>query len=332
MEQLQGLRTLGVLNPRGVIGSMARCSPVIGLTLNYRDPARTRQCVWSLVKDGAHEVWIWDNSEDLGRSASILKNAFCGEKRIIVHESPINYGFAAGVNRALYEIQTKNPAAYVLIINNDAVILPGGIQALKHALKTHPKARIAYSEVRQNSDIIHKRYYHRWTGAITTSKLPGSFEYPNGCAFLLSLNRISLPFFDEDFFMYGEDTMLGWKLKPEEIVYVGSTWVRHEGSASSQMGSLFYEARVVAGHWILGRKLSASTWDFLAAFIGRFLYLSCRAAIRALRNQSWVPVKAFIDGWRLAFIHDPMRLRVKHYDLAISFNRDSHWGTIRSGQ
>lgn len=288
--------------------------PTIGLTLNYRDVPRSINCVVSMLADGAEKVWIWDNSEDGGQSAAALQKAFANDTRVVIYASPVNLGFAAGVNQALKKIKQQAPSGWILLINNDARLKPGGLQVLCNALLSHPEAKLVYPSFEQNGVVIGTRYYHRWFGLLTTYPMPGSFPYPTGCALLIPLDRIKLPFFDQDFFMYGEDTMLGWRLRaPGEMFFVPEVWIHHEGSASSQMGSQFYETRIVAGHWIMARKLSQNTLEYAIMWFGRLFTLTARTFIRALRFRSRKPISAFFEGWRIAHRYDPLRERSHHH-------------------
>jgi len=288
--------------------------PIFGLTLNYRDVERTVNCVRSLLNQGIERIWVCDNSEDGGQSANLLRASFKKETRVVVWENGINLGFAAGVNLALESIRGEHSSCFVLVINNDAYLLPGGLRVLREALVRHREAVLLYPLVREKKTNIGLRYYQRWLGLVTNFPLSGSFRYPTGCALLISLKNASFPIFDEDFFMYGEDTMLGWRLRTQKaMIFVPTICVEHESSASSQMGSFFYETRVVAAHWILARKLAERFCERMVMYAGRLGVLPVRAILRALRFRSWLPFQALYEGWRLAFLSDPTRDRARSY-------------------
>lgn len=300
---------------------------VVGLTLNFRDVPRTIRCVRTLLRDGVDKVWICDNSEDNGNSVLALHEVYEHDSRVTVVENPINLGFAAGVNRTLERIRRQSPKALVLIINNDACVLPGGLSLMREALDNNPEAILAYPAVLHGKGILSFHYYQRWLGLITEFPLRGSFSYPSGCAILLRLEKVQFPFLDEDFFMYGEDTLLGWRFRNHDaMVFVPYVCVEHEGSASSGIGSPFYETRIVAAHWILARKLSRNYVELCVMYGGRLITLSARVVLRALRYRTYIPLKAFYRGWRLVFNYDPLRDRVRR---ASSFfdARLRHFGT-----
>ncbi len=275
---------------------------IIGLTLNFRDAARTTTCVKSLLGEGAAHVLVWDNSEDSGNSAQALQTALAAESRVTVEISPANLGFAAGVNRGLEWIGRQFPGAWVLLLNNDARLLPGALGALRLPLVQHPLAKLAYPDIDHGGTVKGTVYYQRWLGLLSTRPMPGSFAYPSGCALLLAPERFDQPVFDEDFFMYGEDWLLGWNLRapPGAMIHVAQTLVHHEGSASSGLGSPFYETRLVASHLMLARKLARSSTEYGALLLGRVLMLSARAIVRAQRYRSTIPLRALAQGAALA--------------------------------
>ncbi len=281
---------------------MTESPAVIGLTLNYRDATRTATCVQSLLGEGAAHVLVWDNSEDEGASARALQATMAAESRVTVETSPTNLGFAAGVNRGVEWIIHKFPGAWVLLLNNDARLLSGALGALRLPLVQHPLAKLAYPDIDHGGTVKGTVYYQRWLGLLSTRPMPGSFAYPSGCALLLALERFDQPVFDEDFFMYGEDWLLGWNLRapPGAMIHVAQTLVQHEGSASSGLGSPFYEARLVAAHLLLARKLASNNLEYAYLLSWRMLTLSVRAVIRAVRYRSVIPFRALLANQKRA--------------------------------
>lgn len=265
---------------------------IIGLTLNYRDAVRTVKCVRSLLEDGVPHVLVWDNSADEGASAAALRELLDGESHVSIEPSPANLGFAAGVNRGLAWIRARLPACWVLLINNDAVLLPGATVALAAALGNTAQAVIAYPTVNHSGHPMGTAYYQRHLGLITFSPLPGSIPFASGCCQLLAPERLDGAWFDEDFFMYGEDVELSWRLGPTHMVHVPEVWVKHEGSVSSGMATMFYETQLVASHRKLARKLARNRLELALLNVGRAFTLTLRALLRAWRYRSLAPIKS----------------------------------------
>ncbi|MHB8347818.1 MAG: glycosyltransferase [Acidiferrobacterales bacterium] len=287
---------------------MVTSPPVIGLTLNFRDAARTHDCVQSLLADGACHVLVWDNSEDSGASAVALRTALGAEKRVSIAISPANLGFAAGVNRGIDWIVQQHRGAWILLINNDAYLLPGALVALRDALTHSTAARFAYPDIDQGGQVTGTVYYQRWFGLLLKHPLPGCDAHASGCCLLLDPERTGSTIFDEDFFMYGEDAELGCRMSrlPGALLHVPGTWVRHKGPVSGRRGSPFYEGRMVAAHLILARKLARNPVAATGMLLGRALMLPTRALVRALRQHSTIPLRALAQGWRLARGQDPL--------------------------
>ena len=292
---------------------MSETPPVVGLLLNFRDAPRSAACVRDLLENGAVHVLVWDNSDDNGNTGLALRTALAGDDRVSIKISPANFGFAAGVNRGIDWIAHHHPGAWVLLINNDAHLVAGGLTALRNALMRHPEATLAYPKIDHAGNVLGTVYYQRWFGLLSSRPLVGSDPYASGCCMLLNTSRIGPIVFDEDFFMYGEDMELGCRLRrePGAMLYLPIVWVRHEGTASSGLGTPFYEARMVAAHLILAHKLAGGRLAHQLLLLGRGLTLSSRAVVRGLRYRSRVPLRALREGWRLAQGVDPLLERAR---------------------
>lgn len=286
---------------------------MVGLTLHYRDADTTERCLRSLLDEGLHHVLVWDNSEDNGYSGSMLMSRFESENRVSVVVSPVNLGFAIGVNAGMRWLSKRFPGGCVLLINNDACLLPGAARELYQAFFSKPDVKLVYPRIQQGPTSADTKYYHRWLALQSARKWPGSFIYPNGCCLLLTADERRQPWFDEDYFMYGEDTLLGWRFRADlgQIIGLEKTLVSHEGAASSGAGSLFYESRMVAAHLIFVRKTASTRLEGLCMMVGRACTLPLRAVVRAIRHCSMVPIQALLEGARIAYGRDPMLERAR---------------------
>lgn len=278
-------------------------TPVVGLLLSYRDAERSLRCIQSLLAEGVEGVVVWDNSADAGASAEQLRSIYASDKRVDVQVSETNLGFAAGANRGLQYCRHTFPDTWVLLINDDARVLPGAVIHLVSALEITTDAKIAFPNIDHAGRVLGPNYYHRLTGMMSWQPHQGSFAYASGCCQLIAMERITLPLFDEDFFMYGEDCELGWRLRlqPNAQLHIDETLVVHDGSASSGLGSLFYESHMVAAHLILARKLARNPWDSCLLRVVRTGMLLLRAGVRAVRFHSLIPIRALWAGARIAF-------------------------------
>lgn len=285
--------------------------PIIGLTLNFRDAKRTLRCVESLLINGAAHVVVWDNSDDDGLSAGQLAEKLVGNGKVSLLVSPANLGFSAAVNRGISWIGSQFGDAWVALINNDAEFLPGALLILSSALMNSPEAILACSDIDNEGRRTSTVYYQRWSGILSAKKVVGSAPHASGCAMLIAPERIEQFLFDECFFMYGEDAELGWRMlrSGKKFVHVPQVLVFHEGSASSGVGSEFYETRMVAAHFILAKKLATGSLDYGVLIFTRFLTLTARALLRTLRYHSDLPLRALFGGWKIFLGDDPLMRR-----------------------
>jgi GT2 family glycosyltransferase len=219
-----------------------------------------------------------------------------------------NLGFARGVNLALNDPAALDSDAF-LLINNDAVATTGMVASLAAALTDTGGAMVAPTVVNEAGELQPVLWYQRFTGMQTTRRWPGSFPYPSGSCLLVSRAMLKDGrIFDEDFFMYGEDTLLGWRLvrAGKTPLLLDNAVVRHDGTGSSRRGEMFYEYHMARAHILLATK----TWrySFLEIpfmLISKASVLCIRASFRSLRFRSFVPLKAFFMAWRALNVRVP---------------------------
>ncbi|UPG95681.1 glycosyltransferase [Luteibacter aegosomatissinici] len=276
-------------------------TPVAAITLEFRSPSRTVRCVRAMLAEGVARVLVVDNSEDGGESAARLREAFVGDARVLVHVNPTNLGFARGVNGGLALLREEAWRGRVLLINNDATLVPGALASLGRTLDLEPRAALAYPEICHAGKSLTLVYYQRATGLLSPSPLAGSFPYVSGCCMLLSSQTAASDVFDETFFMYGEDVEFSYRLARHgrPVAFAAGAQVDHVGAGASGLGSVFYETHMVAAHVILARRLARRGFERGIFLSGRVVFLTLRASLRSLRYRSWVPWRALSDGWAL---------------------------------
>jgi GT2 family glycosyltransferase len=106
--------------------------------------------------------------------------------------------------------------------------------------------------------------------------------------------------FDEDFFMYGEDTLLGWRLAcaGKKPISVGGALVCHDSAGSSRRGQWFYEYHMARAHVLLAMKTFRHPIEMPLLLTSKGIGLCLRAVWRSLRFGNLVPLKAFFMAWR----------------------------------
>lgn len=272
---------------------------IVGLVLHFRTPINTLACINSQLSEGVREFVLVDNSEDGGESLLAMRD---GLDRLMQRGADVqvlrpaaNLGFAKGVNMGL-ACAARDGASTILLMNSDAQLDPGALASL---VKCLDGADVVVPLVRARRDAVAISLlgnYQCALGLVLRKRWPGCLSYPSGCCLLLRASRVGLPLFDEDFFFYGEDVLLGLtsRFGVLKIVECRGAAVIHAGSGSAKNGSFFYEYHINRGHWLLASKLAAN-WFFRAAYIGcRCLSLPLRATVRSMRFQSLTPWRALI--------------------------------------
>lgn len=270
------------------------------LTLNFRKPGLTVHCIRALLADGWGPILVWDNSDDGGDSARIVKREFAANPEVHVVASASNLGFAAGVNQGLDWLVAHGQRGPVLVINNDARVLNGARVAMLRELNGHDRPVLVAPMIEREAGNgwLH---YQPWFGLVLRRPVPGSFRYLSGCCLLVDVPRLGVPLLDEDFFMYGEDVQLCCRVASNGLLIgvAPAARVEHLGSASSGMGSDFYEWHMVRAHWLLAAKLAPHGATRIAWRALRVPTLLLRALLRCVRYRKLAPIRALraMVGW-----------------------------------
>lgn len=283
---------------------------ICAIVLNYRNAARTQACLCSLIGQGLDTVLVVDNSTERHLSdqfaAMLERQAGLVDYRMRLFNPLSNLGFARGVNLVL-----DDPAALqcdsFLIINNDAVALPDMVARLAARLADTGAAMVAPTVVDTLGKPQSMLWYQRFFGLLTAYPLPGSFPYLSGCCLLVRREVLEdSKLFDDDFFMYGEDALLGWRLACSGKVFscANDAVMHHASGSSSRQGQLFYEYHTARAHVLLALKTWRSPIEIPILIVSKSIGLALRALRRSVRFRSGVPLLAFILSWF------PIKIRV----------------------
>jgi len=273
---------------------------ICAVLLDYFGCEKTMNCLKSLFEQGLDSVMIVDNSGDQKANMQLKaalddfsQNKLPFKIHSIVNQQ--NLGFAKGVNNALRWLEKNHPHRYYLIINNDAEAAPGMLSNLLKFMEENERVALAAPVI----DVGHRQFtgywYHRLTGLMFFHPVRGTFHYLTGCCLLVDRRILDDGLFDEDFFMYGEDVALNWRLRSSgwKMASVNQATVIHEGVGSSLQGGYFYDYHMTYGHLLLARKLAEEQWEIPLFYFGRLVALTARAVIRTIRYRSLAPIKAW---------------------------------------
>lgn len=266
---------------------------VCALVVTWRAVDRIAACLDALAAAGVSDVIVIDNGSTDG-TASLL----AGRRDVRVIRSEANLGFAGGVSLGLRQ---TGSSPFVLLVNDDAVVAPGAVEAFGDAASAPGSERVGawtarlllepgaggVQFVNSTGNVVlrdgrgaDRDWLQPATGPVPDSAV---FGFCGGAALLRREMLEDVGGFDERFFLYYEDTDLSWRMRLAgwEVRYVHEAVVVHAHAQSSGTGSpvfLFHNWRnrllclVKNAPWSLvlqeiGREVVRCT---LAPFTGRW--------------------------------------------------------------
>ncbi|MBN1291342.1 MAG: glycosyltransferase [Candidatus Latescibacteria bacterium] len=266
------------------------------------------------VKDAArntkYEIFVVDNASS-DDSVSIVKSKHPSVKLI---ENKVNLGFGRANNQALKLASGK----YILILNPDTVLSHDTLRIMIDFLDSHPETGAAGCKVINPDGSLQlacRRGFPTPGGAFfkmvglsnlfPKSKTFGAYNLTyldpdsltevdaiSGSFMMLRKQTLTeVGFFDEDFFMYGEDLDLCYRIKQAgwKIYYVPWTEIIHfKGESTKTVPSLksvrvFYDAMqiFVDKHHSKESKLHFPRWLLITAI---YAVMGCVYGINLLKN------------------------------------------------
>ncbi|HUH14869.1 MAG TPA: glycosyltransferase family 2 protein [Gaiellaceae bacterium] len=273
---------------------------VVAVVLSWNGREDTLACLESL--QGIDTVVV-DNGSTDGSAAAVAER----HPEVELVRAGVNLGFAGGNNVGIRRALDRG-ADWVLLVNNDATVEPGIVDALAAAAAARPDAGVLACKV---LDAGSDRLWYAGAGfnpylgrsrheRFGRPDEPGELRdtvRATGAGMAVSRAAIEAAgLLDEELFLYAED--LEWCLRIREagfaVVYVPAARVRHRVSAASggagSPTARYYEARnvlaVVERHRPLPRGLTAAR---------RAVVVAPRVAL-ALRRPS--SAAAALRGWR----------------------------------
>jgi hypothetical protein len=217
----------------------------------------------------------------------------------------VNLGFAGGNNAGIRRALDLG-ADWVLLVNNDATVEPGLVEALERAAEARPDAGVLACKVLFAGDRVWYggagfdpylgRSRHDRFGEPDTAEAPRDTARATGAGMAASRAAIEAAgLLDEELFLYGED--LEWCLRIRAagfaIVYAPEARVHHRVTAASggagSETARYYETRnmlaVVERHRPLPRGLTAARRALVVA--PRVVLALPRPAAAAAALRGW---------------------------------------------
>jgi GT2 family glycosyltransferase len=282
-------------------GTATRISGVCAIVINYFGSDKTQRCLESLRDQALAKLLLIDNSAD-GPEQAKLQQVVAEVAPTLgfpleQHNNEQNLGFGRAINAAIrQDIRTTHGHTHYLLLNNDAQATPGLVAGLMRAITNDPKRLFVAPRIQWGKDSVCFHYYQPLLGHVTARPFPGAFPYLSGCCLLVDARALADDqLFDEDFFMYGEDAELTYRLTQQGwLIHCADHLLAvHEGSGSSGSGTRFYEYHTARAHLQMARKQRPLTAS-ISAYAGRSVYLPARAILRAVRQSSITPITSLI--------------------------------------
>ena len=226
--------------------------------VNYNVKAFLEQCLMAIerARSGMNiEIFVVDNASVDGSQAMIRKRF----PHVNLMENSRNVGFSTANNQALKKAQGE----YILILNPDTLIQEDTLITLKRYLDEHPLVGavgckllnpdgsfqinsrrsfptpwVAFSKVVGLSIIFPRsRIFGRYNLTYLDPDVEAEVDVLSGSLMMLRRAIVEqVGFFDEDYFMYGEDIDLSYRIKRAgwKIVYTPATKVIHYKGESTK--------------------------------------------------------------------------------------------------
>ncbi|OGM08291.1 hypothetical protein A2W13_02470 [Candidatus Woesebacteria bacterium RBG_16_36_11] len=227
------------------------------IILNYNTRDLLNECLLSLkkvVNEVDFEIIVSDNGSTDG-SLEMLKQDF---PDILVIENQSNLGFAAGNNR----VKSYVKGEYVLFLNSDTLMHANTLRESIKYLEEHQdvgamtcKMKLPGGELDKDArrsfitpwiGLVHlflkldrifpeSKYFARYWYGFISPDIEHEVDVLQG-AFLLTRKKVldSIDWFDEDYFIDGEDIDLCWRIKEKgwKIIYYPKVTIIHIKGAS----------------------------------------------------------------------------------------------------
>lgn len=235
------------------------------IVINWNASRVTARCVASLVTDleaGILRLIVVDNgssaedSEELRThlgsmcpgfkemSASTAPSQPSWDPRCTLIRSESNLGYAAGNNLGIREALRGAATRYVMLLNNDTVVQPGSIGALRTFAASMPGIGVVSSTVVEHDGHTTTVGASRFYPLLTVSRSilvhnyvpPFAADYVSGCAFFITLEALrAVGLLCEDYFLYFEELDFCRRVRAAglRLEWCSQSTVHHDGGHST---------------------------------------------------------------------------------------------------
>jgi len=234
-----------------------------------------------------------------------------------------NLGYARGVNRALAEV----PTPFALLLNPDAFVHDGCVDALLRCASVHARAAAIGAGLRNPDGSLQAacrnfpspathlieafRLYRplrslpgigRWYLLLSQQDRPRSVDWVVGACMLVRMDAIrDVGLFDDSYFMYAEE--LDWCLRAHrrgwEVWFEASAVATHTLGGSSQQNELPLMVEGYRSMYRFYAKYYPRSWTTAIRTITRIAMLARALTLPFRRRAGWARLAAYRDIARL---------------------------------
>lgn len=232
------------------------------IIVSYNTVNLTLDCLASLqtTDDLIKEIFVVDNSST-DSSAEMIAERF---PQISVIANKINKGFGTANNQALKNCRGR----YVIFLNPDTTVKPDTLQNAIAFMDANQQIGLAGAKILNPDGSLQESVSYRYPGEKLTfgetDHLAGNIACVLG-AFMIARRSLleELHGFDEDFFLYGEDQDLAWRIREKgfAIGYIDNAEVFHWGG-QSETGTppiILFEKKIKAEYLFYSKHYKPET-------------------------------------------------------------------------
>lgn len=223
--------------------------------VNFNNKSLLKECLDSIYRTLPltihYEIIIVDNNSSDGSPEMIKKDY----PHAILITNTQNKGYSSAVNQAI----KKSNGKYIALLNDDMYVLPNALAYMKHFLDSNTKVGAVCCKILNPDKTLQIHDTTRFPAPITklliniiSTRLLGNnkfktdpsifnnkheVDYVTGAASMIRRQVFEdVGLFDEQFFMFAEETELGTRIKKQgwKAYYIPNAHIIHYGGASSR--------------------------------------------------------------------------------------------------
>ncbi|MDD2923603.1 glycosyltransferase family 2 protein [Rhodoferax sp.] len=247
------------------------------VVLNWNGWRDTLGCIASLQKleYPNFSLIVVDNGSTDGSAEHLLRH----QPGLELLQTGANLGFGGGCNVGIRKALERG-ADYVWLINSDATVDPQALSEMVAVAEQNPAVGAVGSVLYEVAPADQVQLWgggkvQLWRGGSRHQRQPAELDFVSGASLLLrreALQAIGL-FDEQSFFMYWEDTDLGFRLRQAgwRLAVAAGSRVWHQQSASLGQGSPLLDEYFTRSGVRFLRRHAPLPWFSVSVMVGLML-------------------------------------------------------------